>query len=124
AADVEAVVKAFHARHKEIYTFDLPFRAVEFLTFRLRATAPRSFGLQILPLAQGDKDPKSAFKRTRRCWFGKESVDTACYDGERMLAGHVLFGPAIVEEKATTVVVPKGFTATVDAAGTYLLRRS
>jgi N-methylhydantoinase A/oxoprolinase/acetone carboxylase beta subunit len=41
-----------------------------------------------------------------------------------MLAGHVLSGPAIVEEKATTVVVPKGFTATVDAAGTYLLRRS
>ncbi len=124
AADVEAVVKAFHARHKEIYTFDLPFRGVEFLTFRLRATAPRSFGLQILPLAQGTNDPKAAFKRTRRCWFGKESVDTACYDGERMLAGHVLVGPAIVEEKATTVVVPKGFTATVDAAGTYLLRRS
>jgi N-methylhydantoinase A len=124
AADVEAVVKAFHARHKEIYTFDLPFRAVEFLTFRLRATAPRTFGLQILPLAQGTHDPKGAFKRMRRCWFGKEWVDTPCYDGERMLAGHVLSGPAIVEEKATTVVVPKGFTATVDAAGTYLLRRS
>jgi len=124
AADVEAVVKAFHARHKEIYTFDLPFRAVEFLTFRLRATAPRSFGLQILPLAQGTHDPKGAFKRTRRCRFGKEWVDTPCYDGGRMLAGHVLPGPAIVEEKATTVVVPQGFTATVDAAGTYLLRRS
>ena len=124
AADVEAVVKAFHARHKEIYTFDLPFRAVEFLTFRLRATAPRSFGLQILPLTQGTHDPKGAFKRTRRCWFGKEWVDTPCYDGERMLAGHVLPGPAIVEEKATTVVVPNGFVATVDAAGTYLLKRS
>ncbi len=124
AADVEAMVKAFHARHKEIYTFDLPFRAVEFLTFRLRATAPHTFGLQILPLAQGTQDPKGAFKRTRRCRFGKEWVDTPCYDGERMLAGHVLPGPAIVEEKATTVVVPKGFTATVDAAGTYLLRRS
>ncbi len=124
AAAVEAVVKAFHARHKEIYTFDLPFRGVEFLTFRLKATAPRSFGLKILPLAQGEKDPKSAFKRTRRCWFGKESLDTACYDGERMLAGYVIPGPAIVEAKATTVVVPKGFTATVDVSGTYLLKRS
>jgi N-methylhydantoinase A len=124
AADIEEVVKSFHARHKEIYTFDLPFRAVEFLTFRLKATAPRAFGLQISPLAAGTPDPKGAFKRMRRCWFGKEWVDTPCYDGERMLAGYVLPGPAIVEEKATTVVVPKGFTATVDASGTYLLRRS
>jgi N-methylhydantoinase A/oxoprolinase/acetone carboxylase beta subunit len=41
-----------------------------------------------------------------------------------MLAGHVVRGPAIIEEKATTVVVPSGFSAVVDASGTYLLKRS
>jgi N-methylhydantoinase A len=124
AADVEAVVNSFHARHKELYTFDLPFRGIEFLTFRLKVTAPRSFGLRISPLSQGTHDPKEAFKRRRRCWFGKQWVDTSCYDGERMRSGHVVRGPAIIEEKATTVVVPDGFTAAVDAAGTYLLTRN
>jgi N-methylhydantoinase A len=124
AADVEDVVKAFHARHKELYTFDLPFRGTEFLTFRLKATAPRDDGLQIVPLAQGTSDPKSAFKRMRRCWFGKEWVETACYDGERVLAGQVFPGPAIIEAKATTVVIPPPFTCTMVGSGSYLLRRN
>jgi len=124
AADVEEVVKAFHARHKELYTFDLPFRGTEFLTFRLKATAAGEDGLQILPLATGTSDPKPAFKRMRRCWFGKEWVDTPCYDGERVHAGHVFRGPAIIEAKATTVVVPPPFTCTMDASGSYLLKRS
>ncbi|MGE5301804.1 MAG: hydantoinase/oxoprolinase family protein [Alphaproteobacteria bacterium] len=124
AADIEEVVKAFHARHKELYTFDLPFRGTEFLTFRLKATAPRRVGLQIHPLAQGTSDPKPAFKRMRRCWFGKEWVETPCYDGERVLAGQVFPGPAIIEAKATTVVIPNGLTCTMDPSGSYLLRRN
>jgi N-methylhydantoinase A len=124
AADVEAAVNSFHARHKELYTFDLPFRGVEFLTFRLKATTPPPFALRIAPSPQAGLDPQEAFKRKRRCWFGKQWVDTSCYDGERMRSGHVLRGPAIIEEKATTVVVPEGFTVTVDAAGTYLLTRN
>jgi len=123
AADVEEVVRAFHARHKELYTFDLPFRGTEFLTFRLKATAPWGASLRILPLAQGTKDPKGAFKRTRRCWFGNEWVETPCYDGERVLAGHVIAGPAVIEAKATTVVIPRSFTCTLDGSGSYLLRR-
>jgi N-methylhydantoinase A len=123
-ADVEEVVKAFHARHKELYTFDLPFRGTEFLTFRLKATAPRGAGLEILPLAQGTSDPKPAYKRMRRCWFGNEWVETPCYDGERVLAGQVFPGPAIIEAKATTVVIPRGFACTMDLSGSYLLRRN
>lgn len=124
AADVDEVVKAFHARHKELYTFDLPFRGTELLTFRLKATTPRGGGLQVLPLAQGTTDPQSAFKRMRRCWFGAEWVETPCYDGERVLAGQIFPGPAIIEAKATTVVIPKNFTCKMDVSGSYLLSRN
>lgn len=121
--DVEAVVKAFHARHKELYTFDLPFRGMDFLTFRLRATAARKSDLRIVPVPQGSKDPKEALKRVRRCFFGNDWVETPCFQGDRLLAGNIIPGPAIIEEKATTVVIPQGFTCTVDAGGTYVLRR-
>jgi N-methylhydantoinase A len=124
ASDVDDVVKAFHARHKELYTFDLPFRGTEFLTFRLKATASRGAALQILPLAQGTSDSKTALKRMRCCWFGNEWVETPCYDGERVLAGQIFPGPAIIEAKATTVVIPPTFTCTMDVAGSYLLRRN
>ncbi len=122
-ADVEAVVKAFHARHKELYTFDLPFRGMDFLTFRLKATAARKSDLRIVPVPAGGADPKAALKRVRRCFFGSDWVETPCYQGDRLLAGNVVSGPSIIEEKATTVVIPRGFTCTVDAGGTYLLRK-
>lgn len=122
--DLQDVLKAFHARHKELYTFHLPNRQVEFLTFWLRATAGGRRNLKMIPIARGKASPKAALKRKRRCLFGKSWVETPCYDGERLVAGNVIAGPSIIEEPATTVVVPPSFSCTVDASGTYLLKRS
>ncbi len=124
ADDLERVLKAFHARHKELYTFHLPNRQIEFLTFWLRATAKRQTNLKMIPIKRGKANPKEALKRKRRCLFGKGWVETPCYDGERLLAGNKIVGPSIIEEKATTVVVPPGFSCSVDVSGTYLLKRS
>jgi len=121
--DIQAVLDTFHARHKELYTFDLPQRAIEFRTFSLRATVIRRRDLRIVSLARGDADAKAALKRKRRCLFGKEWIDTPCYDGARLLAGNVIPGPAIIEEEATTVVIPERFACTVDKSGSYLLKR-
>ena len=62
-------------------------------------------------------------KRTRRCLFAAGWIDTPCYDGARLLAGHAIPGPAIIEEQATTIVVPDGFACTVDVSGSYVLTR-
>lgn len=121
--DVDEVVKAFHKRHKELYTFDLSKRAVEFRTISLRATVKGGHDLKLVPLTRGKTDAKAAFKRKRRCLFGKGWVETPCYDGARLLAGNVIPGPAIVEEVATTIVIPENFVCTVDKSGSYLLKR-
>jgi len=120
--DIQAVIKTFHARHKELYKFDLPERGIEFRTCSLRATLARKLDLKVVPLARGGAG--AAVKRTRRCLFGEDWIDTPCYDGRRLLAGNRIPGPAIIEEQATTVVVPERFTCTVDASGSYLLQRS
>ncbi|MBI2961439.1 MAG: hydantoinase/oxoprolinase family protein [Betaproteobacteria bacterium] len=123
AKDVERVLKAFHARHKELYTFDLRERSVEFRTLSLRATLKGARTLKLVPLARGGADAGTAFKRKRRCLFGKKWIDTPCYDGARLAAGNLIRGPAIVEEEATTIVIPEAFVCTVDKAGSYLLKR-
>ena len=38
-------------------------------------------------------------------------VDTPVYDGEKVLAGNVITGPAIIEETTTTVVIPAAMSA-------------
>jgi N-methylhydantoinase A len=123
ADDVNSVIAAFNAQHKELYTFDLPQRPIEFRTFSLRATIIRRRDLALAPLPEGGRDASAALKRTRRCLFGAEWTDTPCYDGARLAAGNTIAGPAIIEEEATTVVIPANFACAVHPSGSYVLKR-
>ncbi len=115
-----ATVNEFHRQHEKLYTFQMPWKSAEFLTFRLRATVPRA-PFHLRRIGVGGPDGASAIKRRRRCWFEEREVDTTVYDGTRLLAGALLRGPAIIEETTTTVVVPASFVCAVDEWKNYLL---
>ncbi len=112
----------FHRRHQELYGFTQPRRGLELLGCRTTATVA-SAPVDIPSAATRDADPTPALWRHRPCFFDGRFVETPCYLGERLAAGNVLDGPAIVEETTTTVVVPDGFTCTVDPYRNYLLRQ-
>ena len=119
---VEAAAGAFARKHEELYTFAMPWKAVEILTLRLKASTP-SVPFDLPKVAQGDADPAGAFKRRRNCRFNGRDVDTPIYDGEKVLAGNVIAGPAIIEETTTTVVIPDAFVCSVDRYKNYVLTR-
>jgi len=120
--DIDAAAADFSRRHEEMYTFSMPWKAVEILTLRLKATTPKApFALP--EVALGDKDPKAAFKRRRTCRFNGKDVDTPVYDGEKILARNVIPGPAIIEETTTTVVIPEAYVCSVDKYKNYILTR-
>lgn len=50
---------------------------------------------------------------------GSRAVDV--YDGEALLPGHSLDGPALVDGADTTVWIPEGATLTVSPQGTYIV---
>ena len=56
-----------------------------------------------------------ARKGTRQAWFPSTGgfVDTAVFDRYRLAAGTRVDGPAIVEERESTVVVPPGASCVV-----------
>jgi len=122
AQQLEATVNEFHRQHEKLYTFRMPWKAAEFLTFRLRATAPRA-PFHLRHIDAGGPDGTGAIKRRRRCWFEGREVDTPVYDGARLLAGARFSGPAIIEETTTTVVIPATFDCAVDQWKNYLLTR-
>jgi N-methylhydantoinase A len=120
---VDAAAASFTHKHEELYTFAMPWKAVEILTLRLKATTPNApFALP--QVAKGDADPKPALKRRRTCRFNGRDVDTPIYDGEKVLAGNVISGPAIIEETTTTVVIPGAYVCSVDKYKNYILTRS
>lgn len=122
AEEIKNAVEAFHKRHDELYAFSMGFRAVEFLNFRLKATARKApFKLEELP--PGGRSPEAAFKRRRECVFSGKAIDTPVYDGNRLKAGNVIRGAAIIEEPTTTVVVLPAFDCSVDRFRNYVLNR-
>lgn len=120
--DVSTIVDGFHKRHEELYTFSMPWRGVEFITFRLKATVPRP-ALTLKKIESGSQDAAAALKRRRMCRFNGRDVDAPVYDGTKLLSGNVIQGPAIIEEPATTVVIPERYGARVDDYKNYLVHR-
>jgi N-methylhydantoinase A len=117
---IREVIENFHRKHEQLYTFNMRWKGVEFLTFRVKAVVPQaSFELSRVPKTKGKASP--AVKRRRSCWFDGKQVDTPVFDGQKLRSGHVVHGPAIVEELTTTVVVPIGCTLRVDDWRNYLL---
>lgn len=121
-ADIGSLLDAFHRKHNETFTFDMTWRGVEFLTFRLKASAPRPH-FRLEEIRAGKDSPSAALKRSRACWFDGRMADTPVYEGERLLAGNVIAGPAIIEERTTTVVIPSGFSARIDQFRNYTLQK-
>ncbi len=120
AEDIEKAISDFHDRHKELYTFNMHWKGVEFLTFRLRATAPKK-PIQMQTSELGGKDASAALKSRRLAWFDGKQLETPVYDGAKLIAGNLIEGPAIIEETTTTVVVPVSYRCTVDNLRGYQL---
>ncbi|MBI2089492.1 MAG: hydantoinase/oxoprolinase family protein [Deltaproteobacteria bacterium] len=117
---VSEIVETFHQRHEASYRFSMRDQDIEFLTFRLKASVPHA-PVHAQVLAEGGTDASAAAKRRRKCWFDGRQVDTPVYDGDRLLSGNQIIGPAVIEERTTTVVIPPGFACQVDSYKNYLL---
>jgi 5-oxoprolinase (ATP-hydrolysing)/N-methylhydantoinase A len=106
-----------HAAFAEVYTrrYTSLYRgaSIEALSFRVRTTGPTP----ALSLSHARPTSSSAGKRkgSRQAWFGDGFVEAAVYDRYALESGDRIDGPAIVEERESTTVVPPGDHLVVDA---------
>jgi N-methylhydantoinase A len=108
----------FDAVYKKLYGRTYPETPVEFVTFKVRASLPqREF--RIPPLQQtagtlGDciKGERPAFSLSL-----KEYIPFTVYDRFKLFPGAEMEGPAIIEEKESTIVVGEDAQARVDEYG-------
>lgn len=122
-AAIDTTVANFHAGHEQLYTFNMLWQTIEFLTFRLRATTPKApFELSRIETGRGDSS--AAVKRHRVVWWDGTPAETPVYDGSLLRAGDTFDGPAIVEETTTTVVVPPRYSVEVDPYKNYVMTRA
>ncbi len=121
-ADLRATVARFHDLHEELHAYAVRdeepvIRAVRVQTVgRTAKPEMREYERVHTPVAQ-------ALRSRRPAWFDGRFVDTPVYDGEGIGHGHRLEGPAIIEERFTTIVVYPGWTAELDRHGNYVVTR-
>jgi len=121
-ASMARCLKVFHRKHDELFAFAMPDHPIEFLTFRLRAAVAQP-AVRLRRVPPGSADPSGALRQSRACVFRDRLVQAPVYDGRRLRVGNVVRGPAVVEERHTTIVVPPTFECHLDATGSYVLRR-
>ena len=113
AAALERVRASFHEIYAARYGYANTAEPVEVVTWKLSAIggSPRVV-LAKASARSGDLHRKG----TRRAYFpeARGYVDTPVYDRYTLATGTALTGPAIVEERESTTVLPPGMTAMVD----------
>jgi N-methylhydantoinase A len=123
AESLQVLLKNFHTKYEKMYTYSMTWRAAEFFTFRLKVTAPAR-PIEMAASAKAAGGIEAASRGSRPCLFdGKpQRVDTPVYDWDRLAPGHKVSGPALIDDKTTTVLVVPGFTCEVDAYCNLVLR--
>lgn len=117
APQAEDILERFERKYEELYGKGAAFReaGMEVITFSVVGTG-RTMKPVLPHLEPGAPDPSPARKGDRSAYFERAGgfVDTKVYDSERLRAGHLVQGPAIIEAPTTTVVVQPGLRARVD----------
>lgn len=116
--DGAGLVADMHARHTALFSFADDDDIVEVVAWRARATS----GLPDAPSPRLVPEPRAeGVSPRRRMHFHEGPVDAAVRDLDALAAGETVTGPAVIESRYTTVVVPPGASATRDAHGTLLV---
>jgi N-methylhydantoinase A len=118
--DREVLIQRFHDRYQEIYGYSLPWRAVEILECHLRGSVEQA---PVTRLADHGNPPPLEDVRVgeRRCYMRGSWVDVPVYHRELLCPGHAFAGPAVIDSRTSTILVPDSFDASVDADRNVIL---
>jgi N-methylhydantoinase A len=119
-AELRATIEAFHDLHEELHTY-----AVREEEPIVRGVRVQTVGRTPAPALRPPPAPAGrvadALRGRRPVRFDGRFVETPVYAGERLGPGHRLEGPAIVEERFTTLVLQPGQRAELDRLGNYVV---
>jgi N-methylhydantoinase A len=110
-----AIARAFEETYKALYGRKGPDVSLEVINWRVIATGPRPPMKVVLP--GGHSNRSQARKGSRAAYFPEHAgfIDTAVYDRYALKPGMQFDGPAIVEERESTLIIGVRGRSRVDA---------
>ncbi|HEX3722662.1 MAG TPA: hydantoinase/oxoprolinase family protein [Nitrolancea sp.] len=118
-------IAAFDSAYRALYSRTVPGLEIEGLNWRLRASVPSNGARHVSKAlrAHDNATSGSALLGQRPVYFPETGgfTPTPIYDRYRLACGERLAGPAIVEERESTVVVGPGATFSIDRYQTLII---
>ncbi|MEL6481970.1 MAG: hypothetical protein AAFQ75_11000, partial [Pseudomonadota bacterium] len=121
AAMAGPLSRAFETAYAALYGHTVPNAAIELVSWRLRVSGPKPPLALAPPPAAG---VRASLKGSRMAWVADRSGGTGgrrvalpVHDRYALAPGSVIEGPAIIEERESTVVVASPASIAVDGAG-------
>jgi N-methylhydantoinase A len=125
---LETIAHDFHQAHERLYTYSMPESPLEIMNLRITAIAgtPAVGRVDKASLeTQGgtveSSDSEASLKGSRPVYFQGGFRDTPVYDRSRLQPAMRVQGPAVIEERITTVIVHPGWDMKVDGYGNIVM---
>jgi N-methylhydantoinase A len=114
----EEIRKKFDQIYEKLYGRTYPDSAVEFINFKVRASLPERL-FKFSKLDKKGQGLKAAVKGQRPAYSGiaKDFIPYTVYDRYKLFPNARFKGPAIIEEKESTLIVGEDTTVAVDEYG-------
>jgi N-methylhydantoinase A len=120
AGDAAALRAAFETAYEALYGIRLPEVEVEVVTWRLAARGP----LPAPPPAPVPGGAPASPRAHRPVGVEPAMPLVPVYDRAALAVGQRIAGPAIIEERETTLVILRGWTAAVHRGGAVIAERT
>ena len=108
---LDAIRAAFAEVYTRRYTSLYAGATIEAISFRVRVLGPAPEVSLNQASGEAARDKR---KGARQVWFGEGFIEAPVFDRYALVPGDVIPGPAIVEEREATTVVPPGDSLRVD----------
>ncbi|MCU4975499.1 hydantoinase/oxoprolinase family protein [Halobacteria archaeon AArc-m2/3/4] len=113
--DPQTLRERFHEAHERAYGYRTE-EPIEFVTLRVTAVVERD--VDEIRYEPDDGDPQVGTRETR---FDGTFYETPIYDRPSIPVGTTIDGPAVLEQRESTTVVPPGWSGNVREDGTVVL---
>ncbi|MBT3332334.1 MAG: hydantoinase/oxoprolinase family protein [Rhodospirillaceae bacterium] len=115
-SDIGALPDIFRDHYATVHGAALLDAPLVITTWKVEATATAPELTTAAPDAQGTARPKGS----RQAYFGEDYMTTLVYDRYSLAMGAVIDGPALIEERESTVVIGPGDKVEVDEFGNLI----
>ena len=118
--DIEMIRTTFEAAYFAQYGVNPSHVPIEAVSWRLTSRGPEN---TFEGAAAPTGTPGTAkSERTIPLWKGAPAAKV--YDRATLAQGQTITGPALIEERETTIVLPPGWVGTIDPIGCIIAKRS